>query len=172
MKAITDLTEIKLILLYVINNLEEPIQIKNITDVIMQHSLVNYFTLLQYLSDLTLNDYVTKNITEGKETYKLSQKGKQVLSFFEKKLPFSVRKLLLPGTGSASHKNSSFISADYYPTNKNEFMAECKIVENNSPLFEIKLAVGSMKQAQRICAFFTEKYEEIYDDIIGKLNSD
>ena len=45
-------SEIKLIILYIIENYREPIDNGQITDIFMSHDFVDYFTMQQYLNEL------------------------------------------------------------------------------------------------------------------------
>ena len=54
----SELAENKLLLLYILKTLNEPITNAQITDMVLENSLINYFTLQQYLNELDTSDFI------------------------------------------------------------------------------------------------------------------
>ena len=69
-------------------------------------------------------------------------------------------------------RNESAISSDYYPSNNNEYIAQCSIKERNQTLLEIKITVPTQEQAIHICDSWKEKNEEIYQYLITQIWQD
>jgi hypothetical protein len=50
-------------------------------------------------------------------------------------------------------------------------MVECKIVEQNTSLIELKLTVGTKEEAKNMCLQWKNHSQKIYTDIISTLTS-
>ncbi len=74
-----ELAENKLLILYVFNRLDLSISNNKITEIILENNLINYFTLQQYLSELTSSGFI-KNTDQHKII--ITEKGNRVLSMF------------------------------------------------------------------------------------------
>ena len=167
MKKTTDLTEIKLMLLYTIAQLKEQAQLTCVTDMIMENTIVNYFTLLQYLTELTETGYVAKNA----DIYYNTQKGSEALGFFEKSIPYTTRENLKASIRKLLNLPSSDILTAFSQREDGQYEVSCSVQEGNSTLFELKLPVGTVKTAERACAAFEATHGELYQFMLEKLCS-
>ena len=53
-----ELAENKLLVLYVIKSLKQPISNTQLTEIILENNFINYFTLQQYISELEYSNFV------------------------------------------------------------------------------------------------------------------
>ena len=53
----------------------------------MENTDINYFTLQQYIDELTKNNLISKNQTQGKAYYSITKEGKKILDLFIGRLP-------------------------------------------------------------------------------------
>ena len=53
-----ELAENKLLVLYVIKSLRQPISKTQLTEIILENNFINYFTLQQYISELETAEFV------------------------------------------------------------------------------------------------------------------
>ena len=54
----SELAENKLLVLYVIKSLKQPISNTQLTEIILENNFINYFTLQQYISELEYSIFV------------------------------------------------------------------------------------------------------------------
>ncbi|MBZ4644714.1 MAG: hypothetical protein PWR27_1870 [Petroclostridium sp.] len=166
-----DITENKLILLFILDKINIPLTNSQITELVMKDSLMNYFILQQYLSELINAAQIITYEEKDKQFYKLTPGGRMTLSYFENRIPFSIREKILQTISEKKKdfKQSAEIISNYTPRNENEYIVECKIIENRTPLIELKLNVGTKKQAKHICEHWKKNSEQIYSQIISAL---
>ncbi len=169
---LSNLTENKLILLFILDNIEFPITNVQITEIIMQDGLMNYFFLQQYLSDLVNTNHIKNYTKDDKQFYKITKKGEETLTFFENRISITAKESVLKTIESKrkDFKESTEIISDYIPLNKNEYIVDCKIIENNTPLIELKLTVGTKAQAKSMCELWKKNPQSIYAQIISVFN--
>ena len=69
-------------------------------------------------------------------------------------------------------ENKSSISADYTPNGENNFTVRCKIIENNSSIFDLQVFAGSREQAKKIVNNWNTSAQEIYPKILDLLSKE
>lgn len=78
----TELAENKLLVLYVIKSLKQPITNTQLTEIILENNFINYFTLQQYISELISSEFLKYVLVNDKNLIDITEKGINVLSFF------------------------------------------------------------------------------------------
>lgn len=86
-----ELAQNKLLLLYIIDRSEKPLTNEQITEFMLENNYMNYFLIQQYLSELINSSFIEYSITENKKTYKMLDKGKATLSYFEDRIPKKIK---------------------------------------------------------------------------------
>ena len=81
-----ELAENKLLVLYVIKSLKQPISNTQLTEIILENNFINYFTLQQYISELEYSDFVKYIEKNEKKLISITDKGEKVLSFFNDRI--------------------------------------------------------------------------------------
>lgn len=172
MREIKDLTEIKLVILFIMKNYKRTVLLSEITDVVMELSLINYFMLVENIYELAKMNYIEIAIIEGREHFAILQKGQDAIEFFYKKISYSNRLKLEEKILELTKKEKiSEVYADYSLFDRNYFYTECKIIENDVPLLEIKLAPLTQTLSKAICENFKKNYNELYAEILCKLTT-
>jgi predicted transcriptional regulator len=166
-----ELAENKLILLYIINNLEAPVSNILLTKMILENKLMNYIFLQQYLDELCDGKFLEKINSEDKLSYRISPAGKQSLDYFIS--------LIAAGTKARideallkfkKHiKYEANIVSDFVAVNENEFIINLKISEGNFTYIDLKLTVGSRNDARNICSNWTKNSEKLYRKILSDI---
>ena len=84
--GLTDRTEIKILLCYLLTNASSPLTSQQIIDTIVGQELVNYFELQEALGLLVEQGL----IVDDNDSYTITDEGKEISRELEKSLPFSV----------------------------------------------------------------------------------
>ncbi|MBL4931100.1 DUF4364 family protein [Clostridium paridis] len=166
-----ELAENKLILLYIVKNIKYPLTKTQLTDLVLETSFINYFTLQQYINDLVTTDFIKYEEVNEKSFIHLTSKGNSVLDFFGDRISSSKLSILDDYIKEKSEKikKELTIHSDYTLDNNNSFLVNLKALENGSLLIDIKLSVASKKQAVDLCHKWKEDSSEIYTKIINAL---
>ncbi|WP_315108208.1 DUF4364 family protein [Clostridium intestinale] len=166
-----ELAENKLILLYIVKNIKYPVTKTQLTDLVLETSFINYFTLQQYIDDLDTSGFIEYQYINEKHYIQLTDKGDNVLTFFGDRISKSKIAILdsYIVEKRESIKKELTIHSDYTPDDNNSFIVTLKALENNSLLIDLKLSVGSKKQAIDLCSKWKENSSEIYTKIINSL---
>ncbi|GAA0124656.1 MULTISPECIES: DUF4364 family protein [Clostridium] len=166
-----NLAENKLLLLYILNKIKLPISNMQITEIILENNFMNYFTLQQYIVELTSANLL-KHITDhGKDRLVIADNGKEVLSLFENRIS---KEKLSQLEEYMEHKISSIkkeltVTADYTIENKNSYLVNLIASENDTTLIDLKVSVASNKQARELCYKWKSNSSDLYTKIINAL---
>ena len=167
------LAENKVLILYILNKLNEPITNDALLRLILSVIDMNYFYFQQFLLDLLENKYITCFEQEGKNVYLITEKGKETLKLTSNILPGIIK---LKVDTSFKNELSSVaeeesITAEFTPRSENDYTVTCKINENNSCIFEVSVFAGSREEAKKIVDNWKENAYRIYPEILNSLNN-
>ena len=166
-----EVVENKLILLYLIEKINVPVSNLQITKLILENKFMNYFLLQQFLNELVEGKFLETEASGEKALYKITEPGKQSLGYFSGLIPSGI-KGRIDNSISAIKKNirnETLITADFMPESENEFIASCKVGEDNFTLMEISVTVGTRNDARTICNNWKNHTRDIYAEIINIL---
>ena len=166
-----EVVENKLILLYLIDKINVPVSNMQITKLILENKFMNYFLLQQFLNELLEGKFLDEEASGEKVLYKTAQAGKQSLEYFKGMIPSGIKRRIDNSISAIQKKirNDTLITADFMPESENEFIAGCKVGEDNFTLMEIKVTVGTRNDARTICNNWKNHTQDIYAEIINIL---
>lgn len=169
-----DLAENKLMLLYIFNKLRFPISNNQVTQIILENNLMNYFTLQQYIAELISAGFIKYCQNEEKSRLIISNEGSKVLHLFKNRIPAEKTEELdnYLNKQMDNIKREVTVTADYTIEHKDNFIVSLKAVENNSIIIDIKLNVASNKQARDICQKWKSNSSYIYSKLMELLISE
>jgi len=169
-----DLAENKLLLLYIFNKIKLPISNIQITEIVLENNFMNYFTLQQYIVELTSSNLLRHTIEHEKDRLVITDDGQKVLSLFENRISESkieTANNYLESSLSKIKKELT-VTADYTIENKNSYLVNLIASENDTTLIDIKISVASNKQARELCYKWKSNSSELYNKIINILASE
>lgn len=166
-----ELAENKLLILYIIKKINLPVSNIQLTEIILEINLLNYFTLQQYIFELISSNFIESCEKDGKSRLYISNNGIKTLNMFMNRI--SKNKIKQIDNYLDKHieniKKQITITADYTIEHKNNFLVNLKAAENDLTLIDIKLSVGSNTHARDLCKKWKENSTEIYKQIINIL---
>ncbi|MDM8129808.1 DUF4364 family protein, partial [Paraclostridium benzoelyticum] len=143
----------KLLILYVLEKAKMDLTNSQITQVILETEVMNYFSLQQFLSQLMDAKFLKIYEDSNREYYTLTQKGIETLNYFLSRIPSQITekldeyiKLNKENLLADTQVKSSFVKQS-----DNEYIVNLRVIENQSNLIDLNLNVSSEKQAKLIC---------------------
>ncbi len=165
------LAENKVLILYILNKLDKPINNESLLRLVLSIQEMNYFYFQQFLLDLLDNQYIIGYTKDDKTMYKITEAGKETLNLTNDLLPGIIKlkidnalKIQVDEVQNLNHAISEFI-----PQNEKEFIVKCKLIQNNITNFELTLIASSREQAKFIADKWEKEHEEIYPIILEML---
>lgn len=167
------LAENKVLILYILNKLENPITNDGLLRLVLSVMDMNYFYFQQFLLDLLDNQYISRFDQDNKQhTYSITEKGKEALNLTHDMLP-GIMKLKVDTSFQSeltSTAQEESIIAEFTPRSENDYTVTCKINENNTCIFEVSVFAGSREEAKKIVDNWKENAYRIYPEILNSLN--
>ena len=169
-----ELAENKLLVLYVIKSLKQPISNTQLTEIILENNFINYFTLQQYISELEYSNFVKYIEKNEKKLISITDKGEKVLSFFNDRIA-PIKRDIIDNYISPTIENIKkelTIYSDYTIDNNDSYIVNLRAFEDESLLIDLKVSVPSKKQANALCSKWKDDPSTIYTKIIQSLFDD
>lgn len=168
------LAENKVIILYVLNKLNKPIDSDSLLKLILPVKDMNYFYFQQFLIDLLENQYIIGYTEDDKTMYKITNSGIETLSLTDDLLPGIVKLKIDKALNDEVDdvQNTEHAISEFTPKSENEFIVTCKLLKNNITDFEIKLHATSRDEAKHIAEKWENNYKDIFPIIVGILTDE
>jgi len=167
------LAENKVLILYILDQTHKPITNDNLYKLVLTAVDMNYFYFQQFLLDLISTKFIMSYKKETQIIYELTDLGKKTLDLTLDILPGIIKLKVdtnLKNTLEYVEEEHSII-AEYIPKNENNYLINCKIIENNETVFEVKTYAYSREQAKEIVDNWRDSAEKIYPKILELLHN-
>jgi predicted transcriptional regulator len=161
----------KLIVLYILDKIEIPLTNTQITNIILENNIINYFSLQECIAELEESDLVRLEESQSKVTYHISEIGQKTVQIFQSKIAKSTKVLINEYITKNKDriKKESEVFADFQKNSEHEYVVNLKVIENDIVLIDLKLNVVSSKQAKLICEKWRSSSGRIYGQIMDAL---
>ena len=166
-----ELASHKLLILYILDKINMDLTNSQITQVVLETEMMNYFSLQQFLSQLMESKFLTTYKESDREYYALTQKGFEILEYFLTRIPEDVTNKIddYITVNKQSLLSDTEVKSSFIQQNDNEFIVNLRVIENQSNLIDLNLNVSSEKQAQQICNNWKKNASYMYAEIIDLL---
>ena len=164
---IRDKLEIKILILFVLSRLTEPVDFETLTDLCLCDDAISYFDYSDCVNELIATDHI---YFDGQK-YVITDKGRKNGSVTETGIPYTVR---LKAEKSAAVANArlardTMISTDKEMKRGGGYTVHLSLSDGTCDIISMELFAASSKQADDIEAGFRKHAEAVYNAIIKKL---
>ncbi len=161
----------KLILLYILNRVDFPLTNNQLTEFILGKEYTNYFNVQQSISQLIDDDYIVMETIRNNSLYRITDSGKQTLSFFQNEISAGICKDIDEYLNRNEYQLREDVAnpADYEKQKTGDYLTRLQVIERGTTLFEIKLSVSSEEEAIRICNDWKNVNADLYRCVMTKL---
>lgn len=165
--------DIKTFILYLLMQIDRPVDMATLNDVVMQDDFVNQFEFMDALFELVASGAVAKEITAEKTVYSLSPKGRVAAEMLEGDLVGVIKERsarsamrLLSFERRGSHALSKVTEEN------GRFILSCTVTDKDGESFSLSVSLDSRRRADMMKRNFDEKPEFVYRAILGVLSGD
>ncbi len=164
---IRDKLEIKILILFVLSRLTEPVDFETLTDLCLCDDAISYFDYSDCVNELIATDHI---YFDGQK-YVITDKGRKNGSVTETGIPYTVRLKAEKASAvvNARLARDSMISTDREPKRGGGYTVHLCLSDGTYDIISMDLYAASARQAEDIEAGFRKHAEEIYNAIIKKL---
>ena len=160
---------IQYIILYTLAEANRHVTYPQLIGLVLDNCNIEFPNFQLALSNLEQTKHVRRFSPDQNTTfYELLPKGQQANEFFKRDIPIYIREpikeAIPPFFKEEARKRS--VRARIYPFNRREYGLECGIYDNETPLLEMLIYVGTREDANIMKKRFREHTEEIYKTVM------
>lgn len=168
-REITDPVLIQYIILFTMASADRTLTHNQLTSLVLDKCNISFTDFTIALDNLINIGLLARyKPEENLHIYELTEKGKEANGFFYRSIPIYIREQIVayiaPFFREEIRKSST--RAEIMPINEREFMVQCGIYDNKTPLMELSFYAGTRKTAAQMVRHFKEKQDEIYQTIL------
>lgn len=172
--GLKDKNDVKILILFLLKNINYPLTITNISDILIRYGQANYFDITDGLEELVSNFFAEKIENEdGVTHYHPTGQGIKFAEELYSLLPSSVReKTMRSALKTLSNiKRESQIITDLQKTDYG-YLVNCQIKDEELDIFKFSLYVPNDIQAHIVQKNFKNNPEYIYKSLIELLTKE
>ena len=162
----------KLIVLYVLDKMELPLQEESILSICQELELIAYINCKHVLDLLTDVGLIHRNVS-GNVIYTITPEGRACLANFYTKIPLSRRDEITDFVRKQriAYKKKQELFCDYYKNNDGTYTVRAKIFElgATNPMMDLSIVVDSRASAKYLYNTWEDKAAKIYELLYDNL---
>ncbi len=160
--------ENKLLLLYLLSEVKGEAYQRQVIDLILDHGVMDYFTVQQLISELKKSQFVKEKITgeEGKKLI-LTSEGKNTLTYFKNRIPNNKLrsfKQLIENRKQALQENIKILSKKEKLQN-GSYLLKLGIVKNGVEELFLKLQVPTLQESEKIIDRWNKNHHSLSEEL-------
>ncbi len=168
-----DKKEIKTFVLYLLVQIDRPVDMTTLNDIVMQDDFVNQFDFFDAFFELCSSGAINKEDKDGNVIYSLSSKGRVAAQMLESDLSTAIKERsarsamrLLSFERLGARASSELVEKD------GKYMLCCSVSDNGGKILSIELSPDTKRHAETMKHNFDERPEFVYRALLGVLTGD
>lgn len=166
------LTITKLIVLYMLDQVDFPLKQSQIFDFILnEKEYTNYFTLMTATSELVDSSLVEISKTHSSTFMSITPSGVETLKYFRSKISDGIKSDIINyfEKNKMEIREEVSVMSNYYRTSAGDYVAELFARENSRDLLNLKIYMPTEDVAEKICEHWKSKSQDIYAYLMENL---
>lgn len=165
------LTLYKLIILYMLDQVDYPLTKAQIFGFILEKEYTNYFTLQQVSCELIESGLVVSESIRNSSHLRITKEGEDTLRYFETRISEAIKEEIRTyfRENELKLRNEVAVLSNYYRITNGAYIAELIAKENDSEIMNLKIAMPNEDAVKSICRNWQEKNQDIYSYLIETL---
>lgn len=173
--GISDPTDIKVLILYLLDEINYPLDYEIIHDIVAHSGYVGRFDFAEAFSKLLEMGHILSDVDDNGETlYLISPTGKMVSAELQSDILLSIREKSLK---AAMHllsfrKRNAAAASSVVERADGKFVFHCEITDPQGAIFSVDLCMSSRLQAEGMKKRFDKDPEGVYRRLLAVLSAD
>ena len=167
-------TDVQIFILFLLDNLNYPLDYPTIDRIAGETGYVRPFDFAECFSELIEMGQILEDEIDGEKLYQVSAIGRMVAGELQSSILDTIRNesALCASRLLSLHRRGADLSTEIIPRADGKFLVNLKITDKDGVMLESSCAVPSRRQAEQICANFTEKPDKTYRGILSVLTGE
>ena len=165
------LTLYKLIILYMLDQVDFPLTTAQLTEFILEQEYTNYLTLQQALAELSDSGLIKAQTIRNRTRLTNTKEGNETLQFFGNRISDAIREDIAKffDEQEINLRSQVNITADYYKSTSGEYEVHMVAKEKEVTLVDLTLSVPDETMAEEMCDKWEKQNQEIYQYLMEHL---
>ena len=165
------LTLYKLIILYMLEQVDCPLTTAQLSEFILEQGYTNYLTLQQALSELTEAGLIETRTIRNRTRLINTADGSEALQFFGNRISDAIREDIARffEANEVALRSEVNIQADYYKSTSGEYEVRMVARDKDTLLIDLTLSLPDEGMAQQMCDKWHKQNQEIYRYLMEQL---
>ena len=161
----------KLIILYMLNEVDFPLTNSQISEFILDEGYTTYFKLQQALSELLESGFIREESTHHRTFYHLTENGAETIHYFTNDISPAIQHDIDEFLKEKHYelKNEMSVKADYFENSNMEYSVRCQVIEQGLPLIDLTVTAPTESEAATIANNWQKRNQEIYALVMATL---
>lgn len=166
---LTDKNDIKIFVLYLLDNIHYPLDFDTINDIVVQDEFVGYFDFAECFAELLDAGHIKEEITNGVALYNITQMGSEVAAELQSSLMAPIREKSLKSALRilSFQKSKAEIKCTVDKRDDGRYDFYCAIIQDKAPVMELRLLIDSYERAEKMKANFLDRPEVVYKGVLA-----
>ena len=172
--ALTDKTDIKIFILYLLMHIERPVDFATLHDIVVQDEFVRQFDFMDCFYELCETEAIQKSEKDGREYYAITPKGRAAAETLQSDLLRPIRERALRSALRllSFQSRGTVIRSRVVALENGKFQLECECRDSESMLMQTSVVVETQRQAELMKYNFDDRAELVYRGILSLLSGD
>jgi len=148
-----------------------PLSYQQLTEFVMGLELINYFTMLQYLTEMKETGLIEENQVEDEALIMVTKDGHRTLSMFTERISATSAETIeaaIELTKSKMAKERQ-IRAHFKRVSDNEFSVRLEMLEGDNHLMNLQFLVFTQERAKMLCESWKTNAPNLYGELIHQI---
>ena len=167
-----NINNVKIFVLYLMENLNYPMDFVTLNDIVMQTDYVMYLDFAEAFNEMLDGGLIDKSEESGEEYYFVTERGRCVAEELKSDLRESLLdKALEAGLRYLSFKKRGItVRCSVEKNPDGTYQVICSFTENKNTIFTQSLIVDSLERARAMQENFYERPETIYKGVLALMS--
>ena len=171
---LTDKNDIKIFVLYLLDNIHYPLDFDTINDIVVQDEFVGYFDFAECFAELLDTGNIAEEKRDGVCLYSITEQGIHVADNLQSNILTAIRERSLKSALRllSFKKKGSKIKYESEPVETGGYRLTCSIVEERQEIMKISVFLDNKAQLDKMEYNFENNPEVVYRGLLALLSGE
>ena len=162
---IHDILEVKILILYVMSLVEEPVSAQTIYELCYQDECLSYFDVQEAIPQMVESGHLEKN---QDDCYSITDKGRETEEITQDAIAFPVKQRARSAVEKLNRttKRDQFLRTEIRKKENGEYSVVMGLDDLQGPLMNLELTMPNLQQARKLEAAYRRNAEAVYQSVM------
>ena len=162
---IHDILDVKILILYVMSLVEEPVSAQTIYELCYQDECLSYFDVQEAIPQMVESGHLEKN---QDDCYSITDKGRETEEITQDAIAFPVKQRARSAVEKLNRttKRDQFLRTEIRKKENGEYSVVMGLDDLQGPLMNLELTMPNLQQARKLEAAYRRYAEAVYQSVM------